>query len=60
MPIVTKINKAKKFVGKSYCRKFMKKLKVMAHRQYRRTAKHAIQAEREINEKPRLTAWHII
>lgn len=60
MAIVTKLQKIKRLVGKGFTRKNMRKLKQMAHRQYRRTAKHAIQAEREINEKPRLTSWDIV
>jgi hypothetical protein len=60
MAIVSKIQKAKRYVGNKFCRRNMRKLKKMAHRQYRRTAKHAIKAGLEINEKPRLTSWHII
>jgi hypothetical protein len=60
MAIVSKIQKAKKLTGNKFCRRNMRKLKQIAHRQYRRTAKHAMKSGREINEKPRLTAWHII
>lgn len=58
--VVSKINKAKKYVGKTFLRKNMAKLKIAANRAFRRTSKHAIQSEREINLKPRLTSWHII
>jgi hypothetical protein len=60
MAIVTKIQKAKKLTGKSFSRRNMRHLKKIAHRQYRRTAKQAISCGRDINEKPRLTGWHII
>ena len=60
MAIVSKIKKAKRLVGKGYLRKNMKKLKRMAHRSYRRTAKHALASGKDINEKPRLTGWDII
>lgn len=60
MAIITKIQNAKKLTGKKFSRNNMKKLKRIAHRQYRRAAKHAIKSGREINEKPRLTSWHII
>jgi len=53
--IVTKLNLVKK-IKKGSCKAY----KTAAHKSYRRSAKQAIKAGKEINEKPRLTAWHII
>ena len=58
MQIITKINKAKKIACIS--RKNLKELKQSAHRRYRRCAKQAIHAEKDINEKPRLNSWDIV
>jgi hypothetical protein len=59
MAIICKL-KLRGWVGKKFKRKQMKKLKRIAHRRYRHAAKQAINAEREIDEKPRLTSWDII
>ncbi len=61
MAIVTKLNRAKKL--RCQTRTLRKELawrKAYAHRAYRRAAKQAIQTDRDVNEKPRLTGWDII
>lgn len=58
--IVKGIQHAKHYCSKSFLRRNMAKWKRDARREYRRTSKHAIKSGRDINEKPRLTSWHII
>lgn len=60
MAIVSKLQKARQLVGKSYCRKNMKRLKQAAHRRYRRCAKQAWSCGLDVDEKPRLTGWDIV
>jgi len=61
MAIVTAdISRAKRVRCKGKLFAEMRWLKRHAHRAYRRSAKQAIQAGREVNEKPRLTGWDVV
>ncbi|WP_200255089.1 hypothetical protein [Thiococcus pfennigii] len=61
MAIVTKLNRAKRYrCSTRSLRETLRWMKAHAHRAYRRAARQAIRAGREINEKPRLTEWDII
>lgn len=60
MANVTKLNEAKKYRCKTRSfRKMLRWLKARAHRLYRRQAKLAVRAMRDVDEKPRLTDWDI-
>lgn len=61
MAIVTKLNAAKRYrCSTRSFRKTLRWMKASAHRAYRRAARQAMKAGREVNEKPRLTGWDII
>jgi hypothetical protein len=61
MAIVTRLDTAKRYrCSTNSFRKTLRWMKAHAHRTYRRAARQAIQAGREVNEKPRLTGWDII
>lgn len=61
MAIITKLNKAKKYRCKTRSfRQTLRWLKARAQRLYRRQAKQAVRAMRDVNEMPRLTDWDIV